>query len=112
MQLGKPPVIEAWIEFRFSVEEHARRWDQDVAAAFFREEFDEAYAIKDFVGRWEMTVEAGPAGPSIKAGRMVFERARASNPDGDRVVQAGRDVLIYNMLRAPNKKSLSGIASR
>jgi len=98
-QLEKPPVVEAWIEFRFSPNEHAPAWDEIVAARFFEKHFAHAFNLKDYAGHYEILVDATSGRPRIREGQAVFERARAINHEGDRYLQAGRDVLIYNILR-------------
>jgi uncharacterized protein (TIGR04255 family) len=114
MNLGKPPVIEAWVEFRFAVDEGVPAWDEATAEKFFKHHFADAFTIKDFVGHYEVEIEAGGGRPTVRQGAPVFDRARASNADGDRCLQAGRDVLIYNILRRrgvwPEYRDLRGEA--
>jgi len=98
-QLEKPPVVEAWIEFRFSPNEHAPTWDEIVAARFFEKHFADAFKLKDYAGHYEILVDATAGRPRIREGQAIFERARATNKEGDRYLQVGRDVLIYNILR-------------
>lgn len=99
MRLGKPPVIEAWVEFRFAVDEGVPAWDEATAERFFKSHFADAFETKDFVGHYEVEIESAGGRPTIRQGAAVFERARATNADGNRYLQAGRDVLIYNVLR-------------
>lgn len=99
MKLGNPPVVEAWIEFRFRVSGEAAPWDQSDASRFFNVSYQDAFKVKDYLGRWDLTVQTEAGRPSLLENRLLMERARACNEDASRYVQAGRDVLIYNMLR-------------
>jgi uncharacterized protein (TIGR04255 family) len=99
VELGKPPIIEAWVEFRFSVSEDAPTWDEDTAALFIKRNFKERFKIKGSVGRYELTVHSEDGKPSVRESKVIFERCRAATSEEDRYLQAGRDVLIYNMLR-------------
>lgn len=99
VELRNPPVIEAWIEFRFSVEENAPPWDVSTFADFLEKNFEGQYQIKDLVGHYELTLASREGVPGIKDARAVFERARAASQNGESYLQAGRDVLIYNLLR-------------
>ena len=98
-KLGKPPVVEAWIEFRFAVGEESPEWDAALAEAFLRRNFGESFKVNSYVGHTEFTVEPGKGGPSLREAKVLLERARAANQAEDRYVQVGRDVLIYNLLR-------------
>jgi uncharacterized protein (TIGR04255 family) len=102
VDLGKPPVVEAWIEFRFSAQENATRWDESVAMFFLSQNYAGVFSAKDFVGRYELTVEAVNGRPQVKSPDMVFDRLRATNAGDDRYLQIGRDILVYNMVRKQN----------
>jgi len=99
VELGKPPIIEAWVEFRFSVSEDAPSWDEDTAALFINRNFEGRFKIKDSLGRYEITLNSEDGKPTVRESKVVFERCRAATSAEDRYLQAGRDVLICNMLR-------------
>jgi uncharacterized protein (TIGR04255 family) len=98
-ELRKPPVTEAWIEFKFSVSEEHPAWDEVTGKEFIERAYGERFKTKQFIGRQEMTFEAKEGRPSLREARLVFERVLAANADEDRYVQAGRDQLIYNIVR-------------
>lgn len=98
MKLAKPPVIEAWIDFRFVPGEDAPAWDRRVAADFLRQSFGGRYTPRDYLIRTEFAV---PVADDLEVAppRSILERTRAVNDDEDRFLQVGRDVLIFNLLR-------------
>jgi len=99
MELGKPPVIEAWIEFRFAVDEHAPYWDEALAERFIQEDFSSQFRVESYHGHTRFRFEPGTVRPSIADAQVVFERLRATHKEGNRFLQVGRDVLVYNLLR-------------
>ena len=99
MNFTNPPVIEAWIEFRFSYNEDAPYWDEARAEAFIRDYFKESFKVNSYFGRSEIAVDASKGRPDFSKPKLIFERIRAASEGDDRYVQAGRDTLIYNMLR-------------
>lgn len=99
MRFANPPVIEAWIEFRFSYPEDAPYWDQTRAQAFIRDYFEGKFKVNSYFGRSEIAVDASKGQPDFSKSKLIFERIRAVSAAQDHYVQAGRDVLIYNMVR-------------
>ena len=99
MKFANPPVIEAWIEFGFSYTEEAPYWDEARAEAFVGDYFKESFKVNSYFGRSEIVVDASKGRPDFSKPKLIFERIRAASQAGDRYVQAGRDILIYNMLR-------------
>jgi uncharacterized protein (TIGR04255 family) len=99
MELGKPPVVEAWIEFRFRVAGEASPWDETHAELFMKQAYPDSFKIKDYIGHWDLTLQQEAGRPSLTGNRLLLERVRACDETGSRFVQAGRDILIYNMLR-------------
>lgn len=97
--LENPPVVEAWVYVRFRPKEDAKQWDPRVAEEFFKKSFGDRYQPKDIVARvaWDPTRNASTG--ELSPPKPIFQRARAATVDEDRFVQAGRNVLVYNMLR-------------
>jgi len=100
VKFKNPPVIEAWIEFRFSFKDEVPYWDELKAQAFVNDYFEGRFRVDSFLGRTEFTLSASEGRPpALTSSKVTFERARATNTDSDRYVQVGRDTLIYNLLR-------------
>jgi uncharacterized protein (TIGR04255 family) len=99
VKFNNPPVIEAWIEFRFSFKDEIPSWDELKAQAFVTESFEGRFHVHAFSGRTEFTISASEGRPALTQPKMIFERVRATNADEDRYVQVGRDTLIWNLLR-------------
>jgi len=99
VKFANPPVIEAWIEFGFSFAEDTPYWDEARAEAFIRDYFKESFKVNSYFGRSEITIDASKGRPDFSKPRLIFERIRAASQAGDRYVQVGRNILIYNMLR-------------
>jgi uncharacterized protein (TIGR04255 family) len=94
-----PPVIEAWVEFRFSFKDEIPYWNEVKAQAFITDYFEGRFHVDSFLGRTEFTISASGGRPALTQSKVIFERVRATNEASDRYVQVGRDTLIYNLLR-------------
>jgi uncharacterized protein (TIGR04255 family) len=99
VRFANPPIIEAWIEFRFSYSEEAPYWDETRAEAFISHYFEGKFTVNSYFGRSEIAVDASQGRPDFSKPKLIFERIRAASAAQDRYVQAGRDTLIYNMVR-------------
>ena len=99
VKFNNPPVIEAWIEFRFSFKDEIPYWDEVKAQAFIADYFEGRFHVDSFLGRTEFTISASGGRPAFTQSKVIFERVRATNEYSDRYVQVGRDTLIYNLLR-------------
>lgn len=98
-RLGKPPVIEAWVHLRFRPRENARPWDPGVAEEFLKKSFGNMFEAKDCVGHVKWAPGRDSSTGEFRNPEPVFERVRAATKEEDRFVQAGRNVLVYNLLR-------------
>lgn len=96
MKLGKPPVIEAWIEFHSLLNEEVPQWEVHNAKKFVDEYYPDLQhqmvatqhrLIYDMHGKEKGKVST------------LFERFRGTAPDGDRVIQVGRQILVLNVLK-------------
>ncbi len=100
MDLGKAPVIEAWIEFRFAASEESRPWSNSTAKAFLSQSYKHRFQLESYVIRGDLTTDPSGEGPTFSPS---FQWARACTASGDRYIQVGRDILIYNVLRKSRK---------
>jgi len=94
----KPPVVEAWIEFRFALTQEDSRWDEDTARRLVK------HCFEDFIPDRllqsidvDINIAPGQSNPTTTP-RVSFERVRAHSPDGSHCVQVGRDALVFNQL--------------
>ncbi len=100
MKLGKPPVLEAWIEFRFAVNEEMPPWDEALAASFLSHVSDGRYRPDAYIGRTEFTIENQEGRPNVTDAQVVLERVKAIDAQRqDRYLQLGRGLLICNLVR-------------
>jgi len=99
VKFKNPPVIESWIEFRFSYAEESPYWDETRAEAFIVDYFGGKFKVNSYFGRSEIVVDASKGRPDFSKPKLIFERIRAASLEQDRYIQAGRDLLVYNMLR-------------
>lgn len=104
MKLRKPPVIEAWIEFRFELTEDVGPWDVHEARRFLERYYEGIFEPK-LVG-WQHQVvyhhEANKP-PHGKASAQ-FTKLRASNVAEDRYLQVGRDTVALNVLKKNDRE--------
>lgn len=98
MGFEKPPVVEAWIEFRFALTQEDSRWDEDAARSLMKSRFAEFTSDKYLKGMHiNVNVSPGQSDPTSTQ-TISFERVQAFSPGGDLCIQAGRDVLVLNQL--------------
>ncbi len=108
MKLGRPPVIEAWIEFFLDLSEEpvdaTGAFDESAAKKFVNEEmegkFDEkyediGYKLKQGVAQKDGKIEVSQ--------EVSFDRLRARNSEKDICLQVGRDILVFNQLKVEKK---------
>lgn len=101
--LGKPPIVEAWIAFKFEPAPDAIGWDAGIGVVKqFFEDLSPKYSDLEYVCRESFIVEKRtPQGipTSGKAERQIVS-FRALTEDKTRAVQIAPDVLSYHLLRA------------
>ncbi len=100
MKLGNPPVIEAWVEFRFATGEGGPPWDEALAVMFLEQALGGRYRIEHFIGGPEVVLDNTGGRPSIKDAKISLHRVRAIRTDSnDRYLQVGRGLLVCNLVR-------------
>lgn len=104
VQFKKPPVVEAWIEFRFALTQEDSLWDEDRAKALIATCFP-AYSPESFLKYAEISVDARTGKADFSNVQELFDRIRAFSADKDRCVQARRNVFVFNQL---NRTKWSG----
>ncbi len=97
-----PPVIEAWIEFRFDLSEEVEKWDEEKAREFV-DKYLEGFKTKDIFGFSRFSIDS-KTGKLAHPTEVIFDRIRAYSEDEDSCVQAGRETLIYNQIKKEKKE--------
>ena len=98
-ELKKPPVIEAWIGFKFQYGEEPPLWNENRAETLIEECFGDKFKKKDFGVTAKIKIETSSGRPDFSKPELIFERIRAVTEKEDRFIQAGRSWLVYNLLR-------------
>ncbi len=96
VKLGKPPVIEAWIEYHSLLNEEVPQWEVHDAKKFVDANYPD---LRDqMVGKQARLIYDMQ---SNEEGRVstLFERLRGTTSEGDRVIQVGRQILVLNVLK-------------
>jgi uncharacterized protein (TIGR04255 family) len=91
-----PPVVEAWIDFRFEYGEESPEWDQRIVAEFIRK--FEQFQREEYPALFKKEIKLNQDG-SLASDRNVFVRLKAFNDENDRCLQVEQALLVYNMLR-------------
>jgi len=96
VEFKKPPIVEAWIEFKVGLADESLGWDESTAKEFINKHFAD-FTEQEVFGLAEVKIDSktGKVSPT----RMLFERIRAFTKDRDRCVQAGRNLLVFNQIR-------------
>lgn len=99
MKLGKPPIIQAWIEFRFDHGDERREWGFPEASAYL-DRFQETYPEREALFQRQFRIEKVQRhrNPEIVPGPVHVQAVRASNREGSRYVQLTRDAVACNFL--------------
>jgi uncharacterized protein (TIGR04255 family) len=101
MEFKKPPVVEAWVEFKFALTEGARPWDESVAKEFVQKYFAEFKHIELFgLAKVKIDLKTGNALDTDRS----LERLRAFSDSRDRCVQVGQNMVVYNQMRRPKEE--------
>lgn len=86
----RPPVVEALVEVYFA----GSQWDMTIPGRFYERVKDRFPNVSSQV-QFEIPI-APTGGPTAPVAR---DRAQLRSPDGSRLVQVGRDLLVVNRLR-------------
>ena len=96
MKLGKPPVIEAWIEFKIDLTDEHSVWDANAANEFVAEHFP-TFPHTDQMALAKITIDPRTHKPTTEIAGI--ERIRAFTENRDKCIQAGRNFVIYNHIK-------------
>ena len=100
MRLGKPPVIELWIEFQYALTEDAQEWTLDRARTLINDCFGEKFAIEAYRSRTDFRIsDANIEGEAQVQTQITIDRIRATTKEKDRYIQAGKDILVFHVIR-------------
>ncbi len=97
VEFRKPPVVEAWIAFRFALTQETIPWDERAAQALMERHFGDFKPDSLFMFT-QIEVDAKTRKPNFTGAQEFFDRIRAFSTDRDRCVQARRDTLVFNQL--------------
>ena len=98
MQFNKPPVMEAWIEFRFALSKEAAEWDEATANDLIKRYF-EGFNPESFSKYAKIKIDAKTGDPDFSVRQELFDRVRAFSDAKDYCVQARRDMLVFNQIK-------------
>ncbi len=93
VKLRKPPVIEAWIEFKIDLTDEHSVWDGNASNEFLTEHFP-SFSHTDQMALAKITIDPKTRKPTTKVAGI--ERMRAFTENRDKCIQVGRNVVIYN----------------
>ena len=100
MKLDNPPVVEAWVEFRFGLGEESPPWNEAIAEKFLEEALAGSYRSELYGGIAEFVLENTGGRTSLKDSKYSFDRIRAVRTDSDdKYLQVGRGLLVCNLVR-------------
>ncbi|HZZ78217.1 MAG TPA: TIGR04255 family protein [Gemmataceae bacterium] len=100
MNLGKPPIVQAWIEFRF--EHSAERSEWEASANKFFDMFQDAYQEREVLAQHQMQIEKVEKNqrPRVVDERVQLVGIRSFTPSKSRCLQLLRDTLTCNFTRS------------
>ena len=98
MGFKKPPVVEAWIEFRFALTQEDSKWDEDAARGLMKN-YSGGFVPDSFLKCLQINVNVRPGQPELTERQEFFDRVRAFSQEGDHCIQAGRDVFVFNQMK-------------
>ena len=92
-----PPVVEAWIKFKFELSEESIPWDENAAEYFIKEYFKD-FKPESFSRFAQVRVDAKTKSLTL-APDSIFDKIRAFTRQKDYCIQAGRDILVFNQIK-------------
>jgi len=100
MKLGKPPIIQAWVEFRFDHGDDRREWGFKDASSYL-DQYQDAYPEREVVVQHQFQVEKVKKNqkPQIVDEKVHLRAVRAANAEGNRFLQLSHDGIACNFLR-------------
>ena len=98
MKFKKPPVVEAWIAFKFNLSEEAMKWDEDRAQLFIKENFKDL-KIEGIFGFSKLFIDNQTRNIDLMKTEIIFDKIRAFTEQKDYCVQASRDRLVFNQIK-------------
>jgi uncharacterized protein (TIGR04255 family) len=100
MKLGKPPIIQAWIEFQFDHAADRPEWGWPTASAFF-DPFQEEYPEREVLAEHQLYIAKIERNqkPWVVEERVDITGMRAFRADQGRYLQLSQDTLVCNFLR-------------
>ena len=101
MRFKKPPIVEAWVEFKVNLTDESVCWDESTAKEFINKYFAD-FKRQEFFRLAEVKIDSKTG--NVLETRRSFERIRAFTEDRDRCVQAGRNLLVFNQIRQGQKE--------
>jgi uncharacterized protein (TIGR04255 family) len=100
MKLGKPPIMQAWIEFRFDHPADRPEWGWPAASTFF-DQFQDEYPERELAVQHQLQIEKVEKNrkPLVVDERVNLAGVRAFRADRTRYLQLSQDTLACNFLR-------------
>ena len=100
MKLGKPPIIQAWVEFRFDHGDGRPEWGFKEASSYL-DQYQDAYPEREVVVQHQFQVEKVKKDrkPLIVDEKVHLRAVRAANSESSRFLQLTRDGIACNFLR-------------
>ena len=98
MKFKKPPVVEAWIAFKFDLSEEATEWNEDTAEYFIKKHFED-FKIEGVFGFSKIFVDNKTRNIDPDKTQIIFDRIRAFTEQKNYCVQVGRDKMIFNQIK-------------
>ena len=110
MNFKKPPVVEAWIAFKFDLSEESTKWDENKAESSIKEYFKD-FKPESFSQFVQVRIDAKTK-KFILTPDSIFDRIRAFTEQKDYCVQAGRDIFILNQIKKDDWPSFDNMRDR
>jgi uncharacterized protein (TIGR04255 family) len=100
MKLGKPPLVQAWIEFRFAQTAQPLEWGWQTATAFF-DQFKDEYPEREVAVQHQLQIVKveGDQKPQVIDERVDLAGMRCCRADRSRYIQLTNDALACNFVR-------------
>jgi uncharacterized protein (TIGR04255 family) len=100
MKLGKPPIIQAWIEFQFDHAADRPEWGWSAASAFF-DQFQDEYPEREVAVQHRLQIAKVERNqkPQVVDERVDLAGIRAFRADRGRYLQLSQDTLACNFVR-------------
>ena len=100
MNLGKPPIVQAWIEFRFDRASDGPEWGLATATTFF-DQFQDAYAEREMLYQQQFKIQKVEQNQraAVVDERVHLAGMRAFTAGRSRCVQLIGDTLTCNFTR-------------